>query len=943
MQAAQEPGIRSAPEPSQQRIRASVIVPTYNSADTLAICLDALTTQDFPRDDYEIIIVDDGSSDNTADVVNRYSRLTPPVSYVKQPNQGPASARNLGARRARGDLLVFTDADCAPERNWLTEMCRPFAESHGQVSAVKGAYRTRQKSVIAKFAQLEFESRYRKLQESQYVDMIDTYSAAFKRDVFLSFGGFDTRFPVANNEDVEFSYRMAAQGIKMVFNPNAIVYHRHPDTLFRYLKVKFGRAYWRMVVYRSFPDKMKSDSYTPQTLKIQICLTALFLVCLMAGVFEPRYFIWLIPLTGLFLLTILPFLVVIVDIPLLTRTVHWFRQHLTSSVLAAWLKRLADLWTRSFLHRGAVAIGRTLSCAGRSIIGLLRRILRWVPYAQLAKAIHAAGKILVAGIALTFILIWRLICLPILIVSLVGRAFRSSWHWLRGLSFVKAISSGLNWLACTRVFMIPIAAVLLFLRGGVMAAGVLWGLQAQRSSRGRFSQILLLLISDVVGIVLACVAAYYSRLYVLSFGPGDPQLSIGPEWEYVPVVAVIFLSAFFLADLYKPLRGISQVNEFVLLTKTVILVGIALAILNYLAGVRHTRMVLLLTCFYTFVFVNLLRSVSRRVLGRWASREAKANTMRILIVGTGEVARLICRRLQNDVTIEGNVIGFATPTREQVGSVLDDVEVLGTFDELPELIDRYRIQVIFVSAAMLPQGEVLDLVDRLSSKPGVHVHVVSNLFDLIAAEIDIAEHVNIPITYLRNEQTQLLYLFAKRVMDVIAALLVVVLAFPFWLFIMLAIRMETDGPALFKQDRVGKDGRLFKIFKFRTMYIHTPEFALSPSSPKDQRITKIGRFLRKTSLDEFPQFINVLRGEMSLVGPRPEMPFIVDKYRDWERRRLQVKPGLTGLWQILGRKELPLHESIEFDFYYIKNRSFLLDLTILLKTIPVVLKGKGAY
>jgi lipopolysaccharide/colanic/teichoic acid biosynthesis glycosyltransferase len=127
------------------------------------------------------------------------------------------------------------------------------------------------------------------------------------------------------------------------------------------------------------------------------------------------------------------------------------------------------------------------------------------------------------------------------------------------------------------------------------------------------------------------------------------------------------------------------------------------------------------------------------------------------------------------------------------------------------------------------------------------------------------------------------------------------------------------------------------------MFVHTPPFSESPKNEDDPRITKFGRFLRRTSLDELPQLINVIKGEMSLVGPRPEMPFIVERYSKWERKRLDVKPGITGLWQILGRKNLPLQENIHYDFYYIKNRSIVLDFMILLKTIPAVLRRKGAY
>jgi len=156
---------------------------------------------------------------------------------------------------------------------------------------------------------------------------------------------------------------------------------------------------------------------------------------------------------------------------------------------------------------------------------------------------------------------------------------------------------------------------------------------------------------------------------------------------------------------------------------------------------------------------------------------------------------------------------------------------------------------------------------------------------------------------------------------------------------MVAIRLTSDGPVLFVQDRIGKNGTPFKMFKFRTMYTSAPKHAYSPISAYDPRITKIGRFLRRTSLDEVPQLLNVVKGDMSLVGPRPEMPFIVDQYSDLHRQRLQAIPGITGLWQIsAGRKQL-IHENIQYDLYYIRNQSFFMDLSILLHTAAFAMRG----
>src|SRR3989304_8288811 len=241
----------------------SVIVPAYNSEKTIESCIEALLLQDYQKELYEVIVVDDGSTDNTAQKIKKF-----PVKYIWQKNSGPASARNNGVTYANGDTILFTDSDCMPDVNWISEMVKPFKDIN--VMAVKGAYRNKQKSIVARFAQLEFEERFEMLKKAEYIDMVDTYSAGFRKDIFLKMGGFDTSFPVANNEDTELSYRMSRRGLKMVFNPEAIVYHlNHPDSIKRYARLKFWRGYWRIVVYKRFPDKMLKDTYTPQTLKLQ--------------------------------------------------------------------------------------------------------------------------------------------------------------------------------------------------------------------------------------------------------------------------------------------------------------------------------------------------------------------------------------------------------------------------------------------------------------------------------------------------------------------------------------------------------------------------------------------------------------------------------------------------------------------------------------------------
>lgn len=243
----------------------SVIIPTFNGEQRIEKCINALSVQDYGQD-FEIIVVDDGSIDNTVEVLTKYSN----VKVISQNNQGPAAARNNGASQASGEIILFTDDDCIPQENWLSEMLLPFKDEN--ISGVKGAYKSTQKSPVARFVQYEYEEKYRYMNQFEYIDFIDTYSAAYKKEVFRKFNGFNADFPVACAEDVELSFRIANAGHKLVFNPNAIVEHFHPDTLIWYIKKKFKFAFWRMAAIKLQPNKAKGDSHTPNTMKIQLAL-----------------------------------------------------------------------------------------------------------------------------------------------------------------------------------------------------------------------------------------------------------------------------------------------------------------------------------------------------------------------------------------------------------------------------------------------------------------------------------------------------------------------------------------------------------------------------------------------------------------------------------------------------------------------------------------------
>lgn len=278
----------------------SVIVPAYNAAETLGECLVALLDQSVPRSEYEVIVVDDGSMDATQEVVEQYG-----VHLLTQANQGPAAARNLGVSHVRGEILLFTDADCVPARNWIEAMVAPFVDP--EIVGAKGVYRTQQRELVARFVQLEYEDKYDRMRLEPCIDFIDTYSAAYRKAVFQKSDGFDPAFPRASGEDIDFSWRLSRRGYKMVFAPNAVVYHRHVASVLDYVRRKYYVGYWRVLMYRHHPGKLMSDSHTPQILKLQVGLAGL-LVPTVLGAILWRELLWMsLAIISIFAASTLPF------------------------------------------------------------------------------------------------------------------------------------------------------------------------------------------------------------------------------------------------------------------------------------------------------------------------------------------------------------------------------------------------------------------------------------------------------------------------------------------------------------------------------------------------------------------------------------------------------------------------------------------------------------
>jgi len=278
----------------------SVVIPVRNSASTLGRCLEALASQSVPASRYEIIVVNDGSTDATQQVA-----LSHAVACLNIEPSGPAAARNQGAAQARGELILFTDGDCAPAPDWIERLSAPFVDA--EVVGARGVYRTRQTSLIARFVQQEYQDKYDRTAQQASIDFIDTYSAAYRRPVFQANGGFETAFSAPSVEDQEFSFRLAEKGYKLVFAPLAAVYHQHDRTLGEYIRRKFWIGYWKAFLLRWHPEKALGDSHTPLSQRVQMGLVGLAAAAAVLGlVWHPLWWAAAAALV-LFLVTAVPF------------------------------------------------------------------------------------------------------------------------------------------------------------------------------------------------------------------------------------------------------------------------------------------------------------------------------------------------------------------------------------------------------------------------------------------------------------------------------------------------------------------------------------------------------------------------------------------------------------------------------------------------------------
>jgi len=312
---------------------------------------------------------------------------------------------------------------------------------------------------------------------------------------------------------------------------------------------------------------------------------------------------------------------------------------------------------------------------------------------------------------------------------------------------------------------------------------------------------------------------------------------------------------------------------------------------------------------------------------------------RVIICGSGEAGRTIARKLLHSPKFHILPVAFLDNDRSKTGQNIDcltghdPIPVAGTLSRIDETLEQYEAQEIWIAMPEAEQQAIIEIA-QAAGDAGVPCRFVPNLYSIPLETLTMEALGGVPLLSIKPRATMQPIPLTKRAFDVIFALIVLFnpVTLLMWPVLILMIRLSSKGPALFRHERIGQGGRPFLMYKFRTMHVDAPAYARTPQHSGDQRITKLGRWLRKLSVDELPQFWNVLTGDMSVVGPRPEMPQIVSLYNPIQRQRLCVKPGITGIWQISADRKNPIHESIDYDLYYIEKQSFFLDLMIILTT-----------
>ena len=469
---------------------------------------------------------------------------------------------------------------------------------------------------------------------------------------------------------------------------------------------------------------------------------------------------------------------------------------------------------------------------------------------------------------------------------------------------------------------------------------------------------------DWATMVAASLGALLARGRWEGLGPevlSDTRLA---ELGFVAAYACVAILVFQQLNLYKINVFITLIDHTVRLVKGLTLVVLGLALFSFFVRVPwivDSRLAILYFALLSFGLLLVVRVILFRKLFLWLSR-SRVIQRRVLIVGGGKTGRELAINLSWPAATGHHVVGFLDDELTLGHPVFAGARVLGRIADLQECVRATGAEEIIISLDTTEYAHLMEVME-LAVATRVLVKIASPLYDVIPSRLFIERYGSIPVVGVSQSQPRRVDERVKRIFDLALTIPALILLSPVLALFAALIKLDSPGPVIYRQTRLGKNGKPFTFYKFRSMRVQEghdelhrenvtkfilsrkkadPQAATSNKIVDEERVTRVGRWLRRTSLDELPQLFNVLKGDMSLVGPRPCLPYEWEHYEEWHKRRLSVLPGCTGMWQVSGRSMVGFDDMVVLDLYYIQNSSILLDLRLLLKTIPVMVFGEGA-
>ncbi len=460
-----------------------------------------------------------------------------------------------------------------------------------------------------------------------------------------------------------------------------------------------------------------------------------------------------------------------------------------------------------------------------------------------------------------------------------------------------------------------------------------------------------LLANDILVILSSFALAYAVRFW--SDLPFFREGWVNPEFYAMVVLLMtpVYLALFGAYGLYNPANLLGGATEYARMFNAVTTGVLLVIIVSFLfPEFVVARGFLLLSWGLLLVFGITGRFVTRRFI--YAQRRAGRFINRTLIVGANPEGLAIVEQLRSAKTTGMHILGFIDDYLPVGSEPIPGVPVLSTSVAFSAQIRQHDVDTVIIANTSIMREQLLSLYSTLDTFQDVEVRLASGLFELLTTGVRVREEGCVPLLVLNKTRITGVHLIAKTVLDYTLAATALIVLLPFFLVVAYLIRRDSPGPIIYRRRVVGQGRREFNAFKLRTMHINGDRL-LTPEQKReleehgklkdDPRVTRVGAFLRKYSLDELPQLVNVLRGEMSLIGPRMITRQELEKFGKWQHNLSTVKPGLTGLWQVSGRSDLSYEERVRLDMHYIRNHTIWLDLQILFQTIPAMLTGRGAY